>query len=78
MIQKLTDDQISSLCMYMRVIDFFRKNRNVLNEEMEQHYYILCKNVNEIMEALTDEQRDEILEIHKIQLQEIAKQSGEK
>jgi len=62
----------------MRVIDFFRKNRNVLNEEMEQHYYILCKNVNEIMEALTDEQRDEILEIHKIQLQEIAKQSGEK
>ncbi|HEY5591567.1 MAG TPA: hypothetical protein VIK55_11180 [Paludibacter sp.] len=64
----------------MRVIDLMGKNQNILNEnvEMKKQYDKLCLTVNEIMENISDEQRDEVLEVHKIQLEEIAKQEVKK
>ena len=78
--RNLTDDEISHLCMYMRVIDFMRKNQNVLdqNAEMKKNYDKLCLTVNELMENISEEQRDEVLEEHKIQLEEIAKEEAKK
>jgi len=76
----MTNEQISKLCMYMRVIDLMKKNQKVLNEneELKKGYDNLCLNVNQIMETISDEQRDEVLELHKIQLQEIAKKEAKK
>jgi len=76
----MTDKEISQLCMYMRVIDFMGKNQKILseNEEMKMNYDKLCLTVNEIMENISDEQRDEVLEVHKIQLEEIAKKEAKK
>ena len=72
---ELTDKEISQLCMYMRVIDLMGKNQKILsdNEEIKKNYDKLCLTVSEIMENISDEQRDEVLEVHKIQLEEIAK-----
>jgi len=72
---ELTDEEISHVCMYMRVIDLMRKNQKILdeNEEIKKQYEKLCLLVNQLMENFTDEQRDEVLEEHKIQLEEIAK-----
>ena len=74
----LTNEEISQLCMYMRVIDFMRKNQKVLDEnlEMKKNYEKLCLTVNDLMENISDEQRDEVLEVHKIQLEEIAKKEA--
>ncbi len=76
----LTNEEISQLCMYMRVIDFMRKNQKVLDEnaEMKKNYDKLCLTVNELMENISEEQRDEVLEEHKIQLEEIAKEEAKK
>ena len=76
----LTNEEISQLCMYMRVIDFMRKNQNVLdqNAEMKKNYDKLCLTVNELMENISEEQRDEVLEEHKIQMEEIAKEEAKK
>ena len=76
----LTNEEISQLCMYMRVIDFMRKNQKVLDEnlEMKKNYEKLCLTVNDLMENISDEQRDEVLEVHKIQLEEIAKKEAKK
>jgi len=78
--REMTDKEISQLCMYMRVIDFMGKNQKILseNEEMKMNYDKLCLTVNEIMENISDEQRDEVLEVHKIQLEEIAKKEAKK
>ena len=78
--RELTDEQISQICMYMRVIDFMRKNQKVLDEnlEMKKNYEKLCLTVNDLMENISDEQRDEVLEVHKIQLEEIAKKEAKK
>lgn len=78
--REMTDKEISQLCMYMRVIDFMGKNQEIVskNEEMKKNYDQLCLTVNEIMENISDEQRDEVLEVHKIQLEEIAKEEAKK
>jgi len=77
---KLTDEQISEICMYMRVIDLMRKNQKILseNEEIKKQYDKLCLLVSHLMENISEEQRDEVLEEHKIQLEEIAKKEAKK
>jgi len=77
---ELTNDQISQVCMYMRVVEYMKKNEKILseNEEMKKNYEKLCLTVAEIMESITDEQRDEVLEVHKKQLKQIAKQEAKK
>jgi|GEM_PF-2095064 len=78
--REMTNKEISQLCMYMRVIDFMGKNQEIIskNEEMKKNYDQLCLTVNEIMENISDEQRDEVLEVHKMQLEEITKQEVKK
>ena len=77
---ELTNEQISTLCMYMRVIDLMKKNQKLLNEnaEMKKEYDNLCLTVNQLIENISEEQRDEVLEVHKIQLEKIAKQEEKK
>jgi len=78
--RELTDHQISEICMYMRVIDLMRKNQKILseNEEIKKNYDKLCLLVSQLMENISEEQRDEVLEVHKIQLEEIAKKEARK
>ena len=77
---ELTDEEISHVCMYMRVIDLMRKNQKILseNEEIKKNYDKLCLLVSQLMENISEEQRDEVLEVHKIQLEEIAKKEAKK
>ena len=77
---ELTDEEKSHLCMYMRVIDLMGKNQNVLdeNKEIKEKYDKLCLTVNQIMETISEEQQDEVLEMHKVQLQELANQEAKK
>ncbi len=77
---ELTNEEISHVCMYMRVIDLMRNNQKILdeNEAIRIQYDKLCLLVNQLMENLTDEQRDEVLEEHKIQLEELAKKAAKK
>ncbi len=76
--RELTDHEIAELCSFMRVIDLMKKNQNILDEKPELQEMIdkLCSSVNFIMEQLSEEQRDEVLEIHKEQLEEIAKKNS--
>ena len=78
--RELTDKQISEICMYMRVIDLMRKNQKILseNEEIKKQYDKICLLVSQLMENISEEQRDEVLEEHKIQLEEIAKKEAKK
>lgn len=71
---ELTDEQIDQLCMFMRVIDFLRKNQAVFetNAEMKETYELTCSTVNKLMDLLTEEQRNEVLEIYKMQNDELA------
>jgi len=77
---ELTNEEISQICMYMRVIDFMGKNQKVLSEnpEIKENYDKLRLMVSELMENISDDQRDEVLEVHKIQLEEIAKKEAKK
>ena len=78
--RELTDEQVSQLCMYMRVIDFMGKNQKILDEnvEMKKQYENLRLTVSQIIDNISEEERDAVLEIHKIQLEEIAKQEAKK
>jgi len=78
--RELTDDEINKICMYMRVIDLMRKNLDIINKDvaMKKQYDILCKNVEKIMELLSAKQKNHILEIHRLQLIELAKRTKNK
>ena len=72
---KLSKDEINTFCMYMRVIDLMNKNITILNDNppIKKEYDLMCKAENQIMSTLSEEERDKILEIHKLQLEKIAK-----
>ena len=66
MAEELTDETISKICMMMRIIDLFHKNLKNIEKllEMKKEYKSLSSELNEIMRNLTDEQRDNVLELH--------------
>jgi len=72
---ELSDDEINHLCMFMRVIDLMKKNHIIVdsNPEMKNEIEKLNKWVKELMDKLTDEQRDMVLETHKIQAEYLEK-----
>lgn len=78
--EELTDDMINELCSYLRVIDLMQKNPDIVNSnaELKQEYEKVCKTTNDIMEALSDEQRDKVLETHRLQLIYLAEQKASK
>ena len=73
MAEKLGDEEISTICMYMRIVDLFKNNPDIVEKTpgLKENFEILCTQVGEIMELLTDEQRDELLEEHKLQWEEM-------
>lgn len=73
--RKLADDQVNQLCMYMRIIDLMQKHLSRLdtNLELKKQYKKLCKYVDEILETISDEEKDEIMEMHEFQLNELKK-----
>ena len=74
--EELSDDQVDELCMFMRVIDLFDKNKEIIekNPEIVKANIELREKVNSIMDLLTDEQKDRVLEEHKLQSEYVAKQ----
>ena len=59
--------------MYMRVSDFMKKNQQIIDEypDIKQTFQMLETTVGQIIQALTPEQLDEILEEHKLQLEDL-------
>ena len=76
MIEQLDEENVSQLCMFMRVIDLFDKNESIVNSnpEMADTVKELREKVQRIMDLLTDEQKDYVLEEHKIQSEIVAKE----
>ena len=75
-IEQLDEENVSQLCMFMRVIDLFDKNESIVNSnpEMADTVKELREKVQRIMDLLTDEQKDYVLEEHKIQSEIVAKE----
>jgi hypothetical protein len=76
--EELTNDQINELCSFLREIDVMQKNIDIVNAnaELKKGYEALCNNVNEIMKLLTNEQRDKVLETHRLQLIYLSEQEA--
>ncbi len=74
---ELDDEMINQLCMYMRVIDLFQKNSNEIenNEELKETVQNLNAKVKELMDMLTDEQKDLVLEVYQLQKQEMEEEN---
>ncbi|WP_320054334.1 hypothetical protein [uncultured Acetobacteroides sp.] len=73
MSMSLSDEEINQICMYMRIVDFMRDNQEMVesNPEMVELVAQLNTCVGKIMDVLTDEEKDELLEEHRFQLEEI-------
>ena len=71
--RQLTDEQLSELCMYMRIIDLSKANGPVVDKSpaFKQGIDLLSKKVAEIMATLSEEEQDMVLEEHRLQLQQI-------
>lgn len=69
----LTEDQINELCMFMRVIDVLKSRMDLVEEnpELKKQYEAVCQQVKVITDFLSEEQFDYVLEVHKIQSQEV-------
>jgi hypothetical protein len=69
--EQLTNEQMSRVCMFMRVIDLLKSRPDILEQcpEMKTKLDQVCRAVNQIMELLTEEQRDAVLEEHQRQLE---------
>ncbi|MEI6823145.1 MAG: hypothetical protein WCL51_14535 [Bacteroidota bacterium] len=76
MIEDLDEENVSQLCMFMRIIDLFDKNEAIVNtnHEIADTVKELREKVKSIMDLLSDEQKDYVLEEHKIQTEYVAKQ----
>ena len=69
----LTEDEINTLCRDMRVVDLFKKNPDILdsNPDIKQYFDKYCSLVDQIIECISEEQLDIVLERHRLQLQDI-------
>lgn len=68
---QLTNEDISRICMYMRTVDYIKRYGWILevDTKLKQDFEIICQKIGEIFETLTEDQRDMLLEMHKVQLQ---------
>jgi hypothetical protein len=71
---KLTDEEIDRICSNLRAVDFMKRHQAEINKipELKEQNDLLSKSVKELMNKLSEEQRDKVLEIHKIQSEAIA------
>jgi hypothetical protein len=72
--KKLTIEEIDKICSNLRAVDFMKRHHKEIERipELKEQYDLLSKSVKEIMNHLTDEQRDKVLERHKIQSDALA------
>ncbi len=77
---ELTEQQINEICRDLRLVDLLKENESKINEipEFKKLVKQLLVNVNKIMNLLTEEQRDYVLEIHKQQLDYIKKKEAKR
>ena len=73
---ELSDEMVAQLCKFMRLIDLFDKNETIIEDNLELVDTVkeLRVQVNRIMDLLSDEQKDYVLEVHKIQTEYIAEE----
>ena len=73
--EKLTNEQISTICMMMRTVEVLRIHEHNFSDniQMKEAYTKVSAEVNKLMDMLTDEQRNEVLEEHQRQLKKMAK-----
>ncbi len=66
----LTEEQKLQLTMQMRVLELIERNPDVVNTnaEFKKSGEELKKNVQKILDLLSEDQKDEILERYKIEL----------
>jgi len=78
--RQLTDDQLTELCRYMRVIDLMKANEHILAEQQEfkRDFEMFSKKVEEIMNILPEEEWDMVLEEHRLQLQMLKEEKIQK
>ena len=78
--RKLTDEEISNICMFMRVSELLKNNQHIMvdHPEFKQAYDMLKIKMDQILEMLTQEEIDEILEEHKAQLEILAEEEDKK
>lgn len=72
---ELDDEMVNKLCMYMRVIDLFQKNSHEIedNEELKESIKDLKSQVKILMDMLSDEEQNLVLEVYQLQKQEMEK-----
>ena len=77
---ELTDEQIDEICSFLRVVDVMRKFKNVWEDNPDMHveYEKLTELVKGLMSHLSEAQIDHVLEIHKIQAEEVEKELARK
>lgn len=77
---ELSNEMIDKICANLRVIDFLRKNQEEFEKhpEMKKQMDNMRTHVKQLMDLLSDEQRDQVLEEHKIQSEAIEKKLAKK
>ena len=73
---ELTEEMIAQTCMFLRVIDLMDRNHEIIkdNEDLQKTMVEVKENVKLIMDLLTPEQQDYVLEVHKVQSEYLAEQ----
>lgn len=76
----LTEDEINQLCRDMRIVDLFRSNQSILDEnpEIKQEFEKYCKLVSDVVDLISEEQLNIVLETHRLQLLEIESKFAKK
>lgn len=65
-----TEKYIEEICKSMLIIDCIKKYPYICedSEQMQNDFNDLCKTLGEVMDELTAEQRDHVLEIHSLHI----------
>ncbi len=67
--EELSEEKVAQLCKFMRIIDLFDKHKAEIDPftEIVDSVQEIRELVDKIMSLLSDEQKDYVLEVHKIQ-----------
>ncbi len=73
---ELTEKEIDKLCHYMQVVEVLNKHKDDFdkNSEIEEIFDKYSQILKEHMFLLSDEQRDKVLENHKMRIEKIAEE----
>jgi hypothetical protein len=65
--QNLTQEKIDAICNSMRIIDFMQNHKDLLDENagIKNDYAIISETLKQVIESLSKEQLDVVLETHR-------------